>query len=127
MDISVESGTHFISMVQSLTRKTDLRTGCSIWQSGQAPHLPYCSLTRDIRTDVLIVGAGISGAMIADALSDAGLAVTIADRRGPLKGSTPASTALLQYELDVPLFRLSKRIGRSRAERIWRRSRSCDC
>ena len=72
---------------------------------------------------MLVVGAGISGALIADQLSEAGLDVVIVDRRGPLLGSTPASTALLQYEIDVPLTKLAVRIGRTRAERVWRRSR----
>ncbi len=74
-------------------------------------------------TEVLVVGAGISGALIADALTSIGLDVLIVDRRGPLAGSTPASTALLQYEIDTPLHLLARRIGRDRAERIWRRSR----
>ncbi len=37
--------------------------------------------------------------------------------------STAASTALLQYEIDTPLSVLGERIGRERAERLWRRSR----
>lgn len=87
------------------------------------PAIPHTRLTRDVRADVVIAGAGISGAMVADALTEAGLSVVILDRRGPLKGSTPASTALLQYEIDMPLTELSARIGVTRAERIWRRSR----
>jgi len=57
-------------------------------------------LRNDIRTDVLIIGAGITGAMVADALASYGWKVTLADRRGPAKGSTTASTALIQYEID---------------------------
>lgn len=110
-------------MSSSATHARDLRTGRSLWMSRPLAPVPATRLTRDARTDVLVVGAGISGAMVADALTDAGLAVTIVDRRGPLKGSTPASTALLQYEIDMPLTQLSRRIGVGRAERIWRRSR----
>ncbi|MFO0773381.1 MAG: FAD-binding oxidoreductase [Nitrospiraceae bacterium] len=107
----------------AVTKKLDLRTGRSVWQVGRRPRLPTSLLRRDLKPDVVIVGAGISGAMIADALTDAGFDVAIVDRRGPLRGSTPASTALLQYELDVPLIHLAKRIGRTRAERLWRRAR----
>ncbi len=71
----------------------------------------------------MVIGAGISGAFIAERLTEDGLDVVIIDRRGPLAGSTTASTALLQYELDVPLSRLAKRIGVARAERLWRRSK----
>lgn len=73
--------------------------------------------------DALVVGAGISGALIAESLSDAGLRVVVLDRRGAVRGSTVASTALIQYELDTPLVKLVRMEGRERAERMWRRSR----
>lgn len=101
----------------------DLRTGRSIWENRRLGALPTRRLTRGRRTDVLVVGAGISGALVAESLVDAGLDVTIVDRRGPTRGSTTASTALLQYEIDTPLTKLASRIGRDRAERIWRRSK----
>ena len=56
-------------------------------------------------------------------LSDAGLRVVVVDRRGALRGSTPASTSLVQYELDKPLMKLAQSAGREKAERMWRRSR----
>jgi len=45
------------------------------------------------------------------------------DRRGPLMGSTPATTALVQFEIDEPLISLSEMIGKGAAEQAWRRSR----
>ena len=66
---------------------------------------------------------GISGAMMAEALTAEGLSVVCLDRRGPMKGSTPATTALVQFEVDQPLTKLSPMIGRTKAERAWRRSR----
>jgi glycine/D-amino acid oxidase-like deaminating enzyme len=107
----------------SATIKRDLRTGRPVWLERRLPPIATKALTRPVSCDVLVVGAGISGAIISEALSDAGLDVAIADRRGAVLGSTPASTALLQYEIDTPLSVLSERIGRERAERIWRRSR----
>ena len=107
----------------SVTVKRDLRTGRTVWLEQRLPVIPTKTLTRAVSCDVLVVGAGISGAIIAEALSDAGLDVIIADRRGAVQGSTVASTALLQYEIDTPLSVLSECIGRERAERIWRRSR----
>jgi glycine/D-amino acid oxidase-like deaminating enzyme len=107
------------------TLKRRLSAGRSIWQSRRLPvPLPSQSrIVREIACDVLVVGAGISGALVADALSDAGLDVIVVDRRQALQGSTPASTALLQYEIDTPLSLLARRIGKDRAQRIWRRSR----
>jgi glycine/D-amino acid oxidase-like deaminating enzyme len=80
-------------------------------------------LNRDIKTEVLVVGAGITGAMVAQMLAADGFKVVIVDRRGPAKGSTLASTALVQFEIDTPLTQLKRKIGAANAERAWRRSR----
>ena len=105
------------------TQSRNLRTGRPIWPNAGHARLRLRRLTRDISTDVLVVGAGITGAMVADALSDTGFAVVVVDRRGPAKGSTAASTALVQYEIDQPLTQLSRQIGPANAVRAWRRSR----
>lgn len=106
-----------------LTRERDLRTGHSVWEDEDKTDLSCAPLTADTSADVMIVGAGISGAMIADALTEAGLSVVVADRRPPLEGSTTASTALLQYEIDTPLINLREMIGEEDAVRAWRRAR----
>jgi glycine/D-amino acid oxidase-like deaminating enzyme len=108
-------------MRSMLTRQRDLRTGTSYWQSRPSPRVPSTKLARDIRADVLVVGAGISGALVAEALS-ATHDVVIVDRRGPVRGSTPASTALVEYEIDTPLTELGRKIGHADAARAWRRS-----
>lgn len=106
-----------------ITQHRDLRTGHPVWLDRRRPALPFGPLRRSVHTDVLVIGAGISGAIIAEQLCDAGLNVVIVDRREPVTGSTAASTALLQYEIDTPLSHLAERIGTERAERIWRRSK----
>lgn len=106
-----------------ITKPKDLRSGHTVWESRRTPLPPVQSLTRDIRADVLIVGAGITGAMAADALAGAGFDVVVADRRPLLSGATCASTALIQYEIDMPLTKLARRIGKDDAGRAWRRSR----
>jgi glycine/D-amino acid oxidase-like deaminating enzyme len=81
-------------------------------------------LKKSLRADVLVVGAGISGAMIAQSLAHAGKRVLIVDRRrAALLGSTAASTALLQFELDTPLTKLESSIGARKAARVWLASR----
>ena len=77
-------------------------------------------LGRDRRCDVAVIGAGITGALVADTLSAAGLSVIAVDCRHPAHGSTSASTALLQYELDTPLTELIDRLGRERAVDAYR-------
>lgn len=106
-----------------MTRKLDLRTGVPVWEAYRAPRIPTQELTRDATCDVLVVGLGISGAMLVEALTAQGLAVIGVDRRGSMLGSTPATTALVQFEIDQPLSELSRKIGRSDAEQAWRRSR----
>ena len=106
-----------------LTKRKDLRTGRAVWEQGRAPSVPHQPLKRDLETDVLVIGAGITGAMVADALRDSGLRIAVVDRRGPAKGSSTASTALVQYEIDMPLTKLARKIGQRDAQRTWRRSR----
>ena len=77
-------------------------------------------MSRDEECDVLVIGAGVTGAMIADALATRGLSVIVIDRRHPAHGSTSASTALLQYELDAHLVDLVDRLGRARAIDAYR-------
>jgi glycine/D-amino acid oxidase-like deaminating enzyme len=78
------------------------------------------TLSRDRRCDVAVVGAGITGALVSDALTEAGLSVIAVDRRHPAHGSTSASTALLQYELDVSLTELIEKLGSERAVNSYR-------
>lgn len=104
-------------------RKLDLRSGTPVWLSYKSPKLVEENLTRNISTDVLIIGMGISGAMAADLLTEAGHNVVLIDRRGATRGSTSATTALIMSEIDVPLTHLSRMIGADMALRAWRRSR----
>jgi glycine/D-amino acid oxidase-like deaminating enzyme len=107
-----------------LTRERDLRDGDAVWTTYVVPKITGRRLKRSVRTEVVVVGAGISGSMIAQALTEAGKRPLILDRRrGALLGSTAASTALLQFELDTPLTTLSASIGRRNAERVWTASR----
>jgi glycine/D-amino acid oxidase-like deaminating enzyme len=108
-----------------LTRKRDLRDGDAVWTLYAVPKIWGTRLKRSLSTEVVVVGAGISGAMIAQALTEAGKRPLIVDRRrGALLGSTAASTALLQFELDTPLIHLSASIGRRKAEQVWIASRN---
>ncbi len=61
------------------------------------------------------MGAGISGALVAWHLCQAGHKVVVVDRRHAGTGSTAASTALLQYEIDKPLHELIELVGEKNA------------
>ncbi|MBP7722227.1 MAG: FAD-binding oxidoreductase [Alphaproteobacteria bacterium] len=106
-----------------VTIKKDLRSGQSVWIAYSRPKISYENLKSDMRADVLVIGAGITGALMAEELTDAGFSVIIIDRRIPLTGSTLATTALLQSEIDEPLTKLSRQIGFDKAAHAWRRSK----
>lgn len=103
------------------TIKRDLRTGRSLWADSPGLGVPARPLKEAISVDVAVVGAGISGAFMARELAR-DHSVAVLDRRPPLMGSTIASTALLQWEIDLPLTDLSDRIGAGKAERAYLRS-----
>jgi glycine/D-amino acid oxidase-like deaminating enzyme len=98
----------------------DLRYGSSPWEK-DIPHRLETALRKNLRCDALIIGGGVSGALLAEALSSS-LSVVLVDRRGISRGSTAASTAMVEFELDTPLIALKKQIGELRADRVYRRS-----
>ncbi len=106
-----------------IAQDRDLHTGAPVWKDYRWPRVPAQPMTSSLSADITIIGSGISGAMIAEALSGRGFEIVIVDKRKPLAGSTSASTALLQYEIDEPLGRLSEKIGAGKAASAWRRSR----
>jgi glycine/D-amino acid oxidase-like deaminating enzyme len=71
-----------------------------------------------LRADVVIVGAGITGAFLAERMTGLGKRVVLIDRREPQTGSTAASTAMLLWELDAPLLELEDRLGFAAAKAI---------
>jgi glycine/D-amino acid oxidase-like deaminating enzyme len=100
---------------------TTLVTGTPLWL-GQNPQ-PVESdgaLAADITADVAVIGGGITGALVAYALTSAGAAVVVLDRAEAGAGSTSASSGLLLFETDASLADLSKRLGESAAVRIYR-------
>jgi len=80
----------------------------------------YPKLERDIKTDVLVLGGGISGALTAHYLIREGIDCTLIDARSIGLGSTCASTSLLQYEIDTPLHELIKIVGERNAVRSYK-------
>lgn len=93
----------------------DLRSHSPYWLLQHGILNTFSSLKENITTEVVIMGAGISGALTAWYLSNAGFKVAIVDRRHAGMGSTVASTALLQYEIDTPLHELIDKAGKKQA------------
>lgn len=101
----------------------DLRTGVPVWLAAATRLKNRAPLRSDLSCDVVIVGAGISGVLVAHALIDAGLKVAVLDRSSSAKASTAASTGLLMHQTDVPLAELSRRYGAQVGERVYRLGR----
>lgn len=97
----------------------DLRSGVPLWLGSAPPATAFEDLAGPLDCEVAVVGAGITGALVAWQLVRAGLDVVVLDRRDAGRGSTAASTALIQYELDTPLLDLREAIGRYRADRAY--------
>jgi len=68
-------------------------------------------LANDVKCEVAVVGAGVSGSLIAAHLTAKGVDVVVLDAGQPGAGSTSACTALIQYELDEPLTRVAEKLG----------------
>jgi len=79
----------------------------------------YPSLKKNIKTNVAIIGAGITGALMAYHLQKAGVKCVVVDKRNVAMGSTAASTSLIQYEIDTPLHQLIKMVGEKNAVRAY--------
>jgi glycine/D-amino acid oxidase-like deaminating enzyme len=76
-------------------------------------------LDRSLECDIAIIGAGITGALVADALITTGRRIVMLDARDAAQGSTAATTALLQYEIDTHLADLAAQIGAAPALRAY--------
>ncbi len=106
----------------SNTAQADLHGGRSPW-GGDGLYRPRIApLSQSLKTDVLVVGGGITGSLAAQHMAARGVDVTVVDREQPGLGSTAASTAMLQWEIDYTLGELTQFYGFDRAAQLYRHS-----
>jgi glycine/D-amino acid oxidase-like deaminating enzyme len=98
----------------------DLSSGTPYWPLRNGLLATYPPLDRHLDCTVAIMGAGITGALAAWHLAEAGVDCVVLDSRDVATGSTAASTALLQYEIDVPMHQLAAMVGEPDAVRAYR-------
>ncbi len=80
----------------------------------------YPTLKSALKCDAVVVGGGITGALVAHRLVSSGIDTVLIEKDDVGAGSTSGSTALLQYEIDVQLFKLSKKVGFQKAAQAYR-------
>ncbi|HMG16431.1 MAG TPA: FAD-binding oxidoreductase [Saprospiraceae bacterium] len=97
----------------------NLSAGYPYWLIKTGLPYTYPKLDKSVSSEVVIIGGGISGSLMAYYLAQEGIDSILVDSRTIGLGSTSASTALLQYEIDVPLHKLSEIIGKKKATRSY--------
>lgn len=98
----------------------DLKSGYPFWAVKNGLMHAYPRLEADRKCDVAIVGGGITGALIATELVAHGFDVAVLEQRDIAWGSSAASTALLQYEIDTHLVDLARQHGQDDAVLAYR-------
>lgn len=98
----------------------DLKSNEPFWLLKNGLLASYPSLQSNEKCDVLIVGGGITGSLIAHQMIEDGYNTILIDKRELCNGSTSATTSMLQYEIDVPLYELIEKIGKKGAVLSYR-------
>ena len=80
---------------------------------------PFAKLAEDVETDVVIVGAGVTGLTAAYLLAKAGKRVVVLERDRCAMTDTGHTTAHLTMVTDARLTELAKRFGRDHAQAVW--------
>ena len=96
-----------------------LYDGNTYWDQTVQEPIHFGLLAGHVETEVLIVGGGISGSLCAYVLSSHGLTVTVVEKNEIGKGSSVASTGLLQYRSDKMLCEFADAIGEENARLFY--------
>lgn len=98
----------------------DLKSNEPFWLVKNGIINSYPSLHEKETCDILVIGGGITGSLIAHQCIKDGYKTILIDKREIAHGSSSATTSMLQYEIDVPLYRLSEMIGEKAAVECYR-------
>ena len=97
----------------------DLSTGLPFWLVKNGLPYDYPQLAKNINCDVVILGGGITAAINAFILIEANIPCVLIEKRSIGLGSTIATTALLQYQIDTPLSQLIELRGEEHARKAY--------
>jgi glycine/D-amino acid oxidase-like deaminating enzyme len=98
----------------------DLTSGSPLWPIVDGLPTVYPRLHEDRRCDVAVIGGGITGALVSHRFAREGISTVLLEADEIAHGSTAATTALIQYEIDTHLIDLIERVGADHAVRSYR-------
>jgi glycine/D-amino acid oxidase-like deaminating enzyme len=98
----------------------DLHSGTPFWPLRDGLPAAYPALRRNLSAEIVVLGAGITGALAAYELTRAGASVVVVDREDVASGSSAASSGLLLYETDTSIEELAESAGIPAAIRVYR-------
>ncbi|WP_046179733.1 NAD(P)/FAD-dependent oxidoreductase [Domibacillus tundrae] len=99
----------------------DLKSGNLYWPDTLKEKPSYPIVEENMECDVVIIGAGVSGACTAYELKDSGLDIILIDKRTVAAGSSSANTGLLQFSNDQLLHDAIRSFGQKAAvDHYWR-------
>lgn len=89
----------------------DVKSNEPFWLVKNGLLASYPSLHSNAGCDVLVIGGGITGSLIAHQCVGEGYKTILIDKREVCTGSSSATTSMLQFEIDTPLYKLIELIG----------------
>lgn len=101
----------------------ELYTGNLYWPDTLDRTRKFTPLRENKKTQVAIIGGGMSGTICASVFIDSGLSVLMAERGQVSGGSTLANSGLLQFSNDIMLCDLIDQIGERDAQSFYRACR----
>lgn len=94
-------------------------SGNVFWKKKDEIKNTYPYLTHDTTADVLVIGGGINGALTTYFLAKEGANVVVAEKNIIGYGSTIASSAILEFDAGIDLYKLQKLIGINEAKKMY--------
>ena len=82
-----------------------------MWTKNMEKKKTYPTLSKDIKTEIVIVGGGITGALTAHYFMKQGMRCVLVDKSNIATHATSASTAILKYEINQGLKNLMSQVG----------------
>ena len=92
-----------------------LYSGDTYWDKTLKTDNNFKEVESDLKADILIIGGGMSGNLMAYILAKRGRNVTLVEANKVGCGSSTANTGLLQYSSDIMISELADEIGKSDA------------